>query len=199
VLVTVSSSDTNLAAVAITATNLVNLTNAALTLTFTPATNANGSLSITVIANDGALSTTNSFLLTVSAVNDAPSFALSTNLVLLAEDAGATTNASFLTGLSVGPTNESNQKWTFTLTSTTNFAYATAPAISTNGTLTFRTATNAVGTNTITVVMKDTGGVQNGGKDSVTNTFTLAVTPVNDPPTSPASRPRRSWKTPSPI
>ncbi len=180
VTVTVSSSDTNLATVAITSTNVVSLTNAALTLTFTPQTNANGSLSITLVATDGALSTTNSFLLTVSAVNDVPGFSLSTNLVLVAEDAGAITNASFLTGLSTGPTNEASQTWTFTVTSGTNFAYAVAPAISTNGALTFRTATNAIGTNTITVVMKDNGGVANGGKDSVTNTFTLAVTPVND-------------------
>ena len=70
-------------------TNLVNLTNAAVTLTFTPKTNMNGSLSITLIANDGAASSTNSFLLTVSAVNDAPSFTLSTNVVSIAEDAGA--------------------------------------------------------------------------------------------------------------
>ena len=103
---TVSSSDTNLVTVAITSTNILNSTNAALTLTFTPQTNANGSASITLIADDGALTTTNSFLLTVSAVNDQPAFAVSTNLVLVAEDAGAITNASFLTGLSAGPSNE---------------------------------------------------------------------------------------------
>jgi len=182
VVVTVSSSDTNIADVAITSTNLVSATNAALTLTFTPKTNVYGSLSITLVANDGANAATNSFLLTVSPVNDAPSFSLSTNLIVIAEDAGAITNASFVTGLSAGPTNESNQKWTFTLTSGTNFTYATAPTISTNGTLTFRVATNAFGTNTITVVMKDTGGIANGGVDSITNTFTLGVTPANDAP-----------------
>ena len=179
-VVTVSSSDTNLATVAITSTNVLNSTNAALTLTFTPQTNMNGSLSITLIADDGALTTTNSFLLTVSAVNDLPAFTLSTNLVLLAEDAGFITNANFLTGLSTGPTNEANQTYTFTVTSGTNFGYVLAPAISTNGTLTFKTATNAVGTNLITVVMKDNGGVTGGGKDSVTNTFSLGVTSLND-------------------
>jgi uncharacterized protein YpmS len=182
VSVTVSSSDTNIADVAITSTNLISLTNAALTLTFTPKTNANGSLSITLIATDGVLSTTNSFLLTVAAVNDAPSFTLSTNLVLIAEDAGAITNASFVTGLSAGPSNEVNQTWAFTVSSGTNFTYATPPTISTNGTLTFRAATNAVGTNLITIVLKDNGGTANGGVDSVTNTFTIAVTPVNDAP-----------------
>ena len=182
-VVTVTSSDTNLATVAITATNILNGTNAAFTLGFTPITNANGSLSVTVVANDGALSKTNSFLLTVTAVNDLPAFTVSTNLVLVAEDAGTITNASFLTGLSTGPTNEANQTYTFTVTSGTNFSFATAPAISTNGNLTFRTATNAVGTNLITVVMKDSGGVTGGGRDSVTNTFSIGVTPANDAPT----------------
>jgi hypothetical protein len=111
---TASSSDTNLVAVSISATNTLGLTNSALTLAFTPATNANGSATITVIANDGALSTTNSFLLTVTPVNDQPGFAVSTNLVLVGEDAGTITNASFLTGLSAGPGNETNQTWTFT-------------------------------------------------------------------------------------
>jgi chemotaxis signal transduction protein len=182
-VVTATSSDTNIATVAITSTNLVNSTNAAFTLTFTPKTNANGSVSITLIGNDGALSTTNSFLLTVTAVNDQPDFTVSTNLVLVGEDAGTITNANFLTGLSTGPTNESAQTWTFTVTSGTNFSFATAPAISTNGTLTFRSATNAIGTNTITVVMKDSGGVTGGGVDSVTNTFTIGVIPANDAPT----------------
>jgi VCBS repeat-containing protein len=51
-------------------------------------TNANGSATITLMANDGALSTTNSFALTVTGVNDLPAFTVSTNLVLVAEDAG---------------------------------------------------------------------------------------------------------------
>jgi hypothetical protein len=182
VAVTATSSDTNLVTVAITATNSIGTTNAGLTLTFSPLTNANGSVTITLVANDGTASATNSFLLTVSAVNDQPSFTLSTNLVLLAEDAGFVTNSSFLTALSAGPTNESNQKWTFTVTSGTNFGYLLKPAISTNGTLVFKTATNAIGTNLITVVMKDTGGTTGGGRDSVTNTFSIGVSAANDAP-----------------
>jgi hypothetical protein len=142
----------------------------------------NGTATITLIATDGALSTTNNLVLTVTPVNDVPAFTVGTNLVFVTEDAGTITNASFLNGLSAGPTNESAQTWTFSVTSGTNFSFATAPAISTNGTLTFRAATNAIGTNTITVVMKDSGGVTSGGLDSVTNTFSIGVTPVNDAP-----------------
>ena len=35
--------------------------------------------------------------------------------------------------------------------------------------------------------MKDSGGTLNGGKDSVTNTFSIGVTPVNDAPTVSAT------------
>ena len=56
----------NLATVAITATNLIGSTNAALTLTFTPQADANGTATITLIADDGALTRTNSFVLTVT-------------------------------------------------------------------------------------------------------------------------------------
>ena len=182
VSVTATSSDTNLVSVAFSATNNVSSNSLTLTLDYTLATNANGSATIAVIANDGLLTTTNSFLLTVSGVNDVPAFTVSTNLVLVGEDAGTITNASFLTGLSTGPTNEAAQTFAFTVTAGTNFAFAVAPSISTNGTLTFRSATNAVGTNTITVVMKDSGGTTSGGKDSITNTFSIGVTPANDAP-----------------
>ena len=163
VVVTVASSDTNLVTVAITSTNLLNSTNAALTLTFTPQTNANGSASITLIADDGALTTTNSFLLTVSAVNDLLPSQSARILCWWRKTPAIHHERQFPTGLSAGPSNEVAQNWTFTVTSGTNFSFATAPAISTNGTLTFRTATNAVGTNLITVVMKDSGGTTSRG------------------------------------
>jgi hypothetical protein len=54
-VLTATSSDTNLATVAITATNAVSATNTAYTLALTPQTNAFGSLTIALVANDGAL------------------------------------------------------------------------------------------------------------------------------------------------
>jgi len=91
--------------------------------------------------------------------------------------------ARFLTGISIGPANEAGQTWTFAVTSTANVPYAVAPAVATNGTFTFRTAANSFGTNTITVVMTDSGGTNNGGMNKYTNSFNLVVLPVNDPPT----------------
>ncbi len=179
---------TNITVTAITSnTNLVTLgltgTDTNKTLTLTTITNAFGTATISVVADDGAKTTTNSFTLTVSPVNDAPSFTLSTNLVTIAEDGGAYIGTAFATGISSGPANESTQTNNFILTtSNTNF-FAVQPAISPLGTLTFRTATNVNGTNTITVVLHDSGGTTNGGVNlSASQTFDLVVTPVNDPP-----------------
>jgi hypothetical protein len=50
------------------------------------------------------------------------------------------------------------------------------------GTLTFTPVTNAFGTATITVIVSDNGGTANGGVDKVTNTFTVTINEINDPP-----------------
>src|SRR5207248_2366487 len=57
----------------------------------------------------------------------------------------------------------------------------TSPANS--GFLTFTPVHSSNGVVTISVFVKDNGGTANGGIDSVTNTFTITVTPVNDTPT----------------
>ncbi len=158
------------------------------TLTFTPATNANGSATVTVItvdgggtANGGADRTTNTFTLTVTAVNDAPSVAFAQSTVTVLEDAGAQTITSFAT-FTAGPADEATQTPTYTLTTDNAALFGVPPAIAPNGTLTFTTAANANGSATVTVVVQDSGGVANGGVDKSTNSFTITVTAVNDAP-----------------
>src|SRR6185369_17212109 len=51
------------------------------------------------------------------------------------------------------------------------------------GTLAFAPMANQFGTATISVIVKDNGGTANGGIDSLTNSFSVTVVPVNDPPT----------------
>ncbi len=189
---TVSDPDTDVTNITVTATvaptNIVSLSVTNLDGTnriviATPFTNANGNVTITLVASDGVGSTTNTFLLTVTAVNDAPTFTLSTNLLSVAEDAGAVRATNFLAGITSGPTNEAGQTWAFTVTTTTNgFAYAALPAVATNGLLTFQTATNQNGSNLVTVVMTDSGGSANGGVAVLTNTFSIVVEAVNDLP-----------------
>jgi CSLREA domain-containing protein len=160
-------------------------------LSFTPATNANGSANITIVlkdsggtANGGAdTSAPQTFTINVTSLNDAPSFTRGANQTIN-EDAGAQTVNNWATAISPGPANESGQTVSFNVTANTNAAlFSVAPAISSNGTLTYTAATNANGSATITLVLKDDGGTANGGSDtSPSQSFTITVNAVNDAP-----------------
>ncbi|HTG45198.1 MAG TPA: hypothetical protein VK633_11775, partial [Verrucomicrobiae bacterium] len=153
------------------------------TLTVTTVTNAFGTSTITLVADDGAKASTNSFVLTVTSVNDVPSFALATNLITVAEDSGVYSLPNFVTSISAGPANESTQTNNFVLTTTNSAFFATQPTITSAGTLSFKTATNVFGTNDITVVIHDSGGTNSNGVNvSAAQLFTVIVTAVNDTP-----------------
>jgi hypothetical protein len=164
------------------------------TLTFTPAADANGIATVTVrIHDDGGTanggvdtSVAQSFTITVTAVNDAPSFNAVSNPPTVLEDAGAQTVAPWATGMSAGPANESGQTLSFLVTANTNGAlFSVAPAINgTTGNLTYTPAANANGSANITIELRDNGGTANGGDNSSNpQTFTITVTAVNDVPT----------------
>jgi hypothetical protein len=187
----------------ITNITVLNLTNAALfavgpslstngTLTFTPATNANGTSAVTVQAQDNGGtanggtngSTAQTFTITVLAVNDAPTLSLASNNVVVLEDSGPVTVSNF-TATTVGPANESGQSITniLVLNLTNATLFAAGPSLSTNGTLTFTPAPDANGTSAVTVQARDNGGTANGGTNgSTAQTFTITVLPVNDAP-----------------
>jgi hypothetical protein len=131
-------------------------------------------------ANGGVDSVTNTFTVTVNAVNNQPTLNTISNLTTN-ENAGLQTVN--LSGITSGAANENNQTLTVTATSgnkslipnpTVNYTSA-----NTTGNLTFTPAANASGTATVTVVVHDNGGTANGGVDSVTNTFTVTVNAVN--------------------
>ena len=154
------------------------------TLNYTPAANANGSATITVVLMDNGGGTNTSasqtFVIAVTAVNDAPSFVMGADQTVL-EDAGAQTVPSWATSISAGPADEATQTLSFNITGNTNTAlFGAAPAISPTGTLTYTPAANANGSATITVVLVDNGG---GTNTSAPQTFVITVTPVNDTPT----------------
>ncbi len=160
------------------------------TLRFAPAANSNGVATITVTvkdnggtANGGQDTTSRVFLVSVGAVNQRPTFTLGTNIVVN-ENGGAQTLANWATGISPGPANESTQTVAFKVTTTNLGLFAVPPALATNGTLTFTAATNAFGTNTVQVWLKDNGGTNNGGQDTTgPSTFQIAVRWVNQAPT----------------
>ena len=67
--------------------------------------------------------------------------------------------------------------------------FSVLPAVDNTGKLTYTPAPNMSGTSTFTVNVQDTGGTSNGGQDtSGTQTFTITVNFVNQPPTFTASQ-----------
>ncbi len=160
------------------------------TLTYTAAPDSNGVDTVSVqlwdnggTANGGVDSTTvSTFVISVTAVNDAPSFTLDSTNVTVLEDATADTMPGFLAGLSAGPANESSQTVTVSVANSNATIFSAAPAIDTNGQLTFTLATDSIGTDTVTVTAQDNGGTANGGVDTTSHTFMITVTAVNDAP-----------------
>src|SRR6185436_16194585 len=160
------------------------------TLTYTPAPNANGSSTVTVRLHDNGgttagvdTSAAETFTIAVVAVNDAPSFTKGADQSI-AEDGGPQSVASWATGISMGPADESGQRGTFSVTANTNAAlFAAAPAVDASGTLTYTPAANANGSATITLRLTDDGGAANGGVNaSVAQSFVIAVAARNDAP-----------------
>ncbi|MGE4070425.1 MAG: Ig-like domain-containing protein [Lysobacterales bacterium] len=168
-------------------------------LSYTPAANANGTATITLnLMDDGGTanggidtSAPQSFTITVTAVNDAPSFTKGPDQTVL-EDAGPQTVNPWATAISAGPPDESGQTVVFNMTGNTNPAlFSAAPAVSPTGVLTYTPAANANGSATITLNLMDNGGTANGGVDtSAAQTFVINVTAVNDAPvnTVPAAQ-----------
>ncbi|MFO1512654.1 MAG: Ig-like domain-containing protein [Verrucomicrobiota bacterium] len=156
--------------------------NATGSLSFTPVSSANGTATITVTVNDGQAANntiTRSFAINVSAVNNPPTLAAISD-VTVNEDAGVQTVG--LTGISTGATNETQ---TLTITATSSVpSVIPNPTISctspnATGTLSFTPVANANGSATITVTVNDGQALNN----TVSQTFTITVNPVNDTPT----------------
>lgn len=161
------------------------------TLSYTPADNISGSATVTVaLQDDGGTtnggsdtSATQTFTITVTASNDAPSFTKGNDQSVL-EDAGAQSNVNWASNISAGAPDEAGQTLTFDIGNDNNALFAVQPALSVNGTLTYTPASNAFGSATVTVNLQDNGGTANGGVDtSADQTFTITVNAVNDAPT----------------
>ena len=153
------------------------------TLTYTPAADANGSTDVTVTAHDDGgtanggndTSPSQPFTITLTAVNDAPSFVKGPNQSGLSP-LGAQNVAGWATAISPGPVNEASQTVTFTVTNDNPGLFSVPPAVSPNGTLTYTPALLAIGTADVTLRAVDDGGSANGGVDtSPPQTFTISI------------------------
>jgi Bacterial Ig-like domain (group 3)/Bacterial Ig domain len=132
--------------------------------TYVPAADFNGGDSFTYHADDGTLtSATVTATITVTAVNDAPSF---TGGGDVSASAGAY-NAGWATNGSAGPPDESAQTLTYTTSvdGVGDLLFSAQPSVASDGTLTF-TALGLPGSATVRVHLQDDGGTANGGVDT---------------------------------
>ncbi|MBF0450539.1 MAG: tandem-95 repeat protein [Candidatus Magnetomorum sp.] len=161
------------------------------TLVLETSPNANGTALITVTLEDqgttnGALdkkqSVPKSFTLSVTPVNDAPSFIVGPNIEIY-EDSAQQVHLKWAKTIIAGPANESDQTLSFSVTSNNTALFSQQPTISLAGDLMFTPKANASGTALVSVVLKDSGGISNNGQDtSSAQQFTINIIPMNDAP-----------------
>jgi uncharacterized repeat protein (TIGR01451 family) len=145
------------------------------TVTITPLPDQFGSATITLFVSDGELVSSSSFLLTVLPVNDPPVLDPLADLFL---NANAGEQIVALSGISSGADNELQQ---LSVSATSDnpdlipdpsVTYTSPDA---SGSLAFTPSTDAFGLAIIHVIVADDGGLDNGGQNSVTNTFQVTV------------------------
>jgi hypothetical protein len=163
------------------------------TLTLTPAANQLGTATITVLVSDGAASASDTFVLTVTAVNDPPARLEGTlTPISVAEDSANTTDVTL--GLNVvtygpgGGADELDQTLTYKVTTVPSFITVwNGGALVTTDTmvsltelrgLTYRTVADANGTASLSWTVTDDGVPA----QTLTENLAIAVTAVNDPP-----------------
>ncbi len=139
-----------------------------------------GVFSVRLVVSDSLLSGTNAASVTVTPVNDAPSFTKGTNTVHAWGEA-AYAFPSWASGISAGPSDESGQTLTFVCTPDRPGFFRAGPAVAANGTLTYTPALLADGLATVSIVLRDGGGTANGGVDqSAAQTFAIRVNADTD-------------------
>ncbi|WP_222539327.1 YDG domain-containing protein [Pedobacter polysacchareus] len=121
------------------------------------------------------LSLDQQFNVSISDVNEAPTLAAIADQTLCYT---STSQNIPLTGISAGP--ETTQKTTLSYTnSNTNLLQnLSINQTGATGNFSYRIKNGAYGTATITVTVKDNGGLENGGVDTYTRSFVITVNPL---------------------
>lgn len=168
-------------------------------LSFTLAKDANGAVSIVVVAVDSGPSApppnnnrspAATFTLTVTPVNDPPGFNTTRNLTV-DEDSGAFTGIILADivpaeGMNSNPPtalDEANQTVTISATADRPALFTSQPTIDANGVLRFTPAPNASGVAIVSVIATDNGpSTLPNINVSQAKTFSITINPVNDAP-----------------
>jgi hypothetical protein len=114
--------------------------------------------------------------ITVTPVNDKPSFSNAGNQTLTAWTNTIQTVSNWVNSVTFGPANESGQTVSnYTVTNNDNTLFTTQPNVATNGTLTY-TPSGKPGTATVSVQLQDSGGIANGGVDTSSPATSFNIT-----------------------
>ncbi|MBI5757713.1 MAG: tandem-95 repeat protein, partial [Planctomycetales bacterium] len=154
------------------------------TVTVTPDSEQSGTTVITITVSDGVLTTTDSFVLTVNALNDPPTIGSILNQVTDEDTATA------VISLTVGDVETSAGVLTVTATSSNQALIPNANILlggsGENRTVIVNPLPNQFGAATITIMVRDTGLddiAGNLGDATISRMFDVIVNAVNDPPT----------------
>ena len=184
------------------------------TLSYTTAPFANGTDTVTVKAvNSGGAANGGSntsapyvFVINVAPVNQAPSFSMPASFTDNS-DHGSSEGSSgdvpnWVTNVVPGPSDESGQSVSFTVTNNNQSLFLSQPTITFNGAsppyplnaaLLYQTKPLANGDATVSVTAVDNGGTANGGQHmSAMQTFVLHIRPVNVAPSFSAGQPQQN-------
>jgi hypothetical protein len=115
------------------------------------------------------------FTITVTDVNDPPSFTPGGNQVVIL-GLSTQTVPGWATGISPGPPAEAGQSVSFNVTNDNPGLFSGQPQVAPDGTLTYTPAFLALGSATVTVTPVDNGGTANGGLATGTpRSFTITI------------------------
>jgi LPXTG-site transpeptidase (sortase) family protein len=160
--------------------------------TYDPTGDTCGPDSFSYHAEDGTNSSNSATVnLTVTCLNDPPSFSAS-NPSAVNEEAALQTINGWASFGSPGPPDEAGQSLQGYIVSNISHPgrFSQAPSVDAAGTLTYQPAPDRNGSTTFDVQAQDNGGTANGGVDtSPAQTFTITVAPINDQPDFSASDP----------
>ncbi|MDB5318904.1 MAG: Cna B-type [Phycisphaerales bacterium] len=109
-------------------------------------------------------------------VNTAPTYTKGADESSL-NDSGKVTIPGWAKGISAGSPTETDQAVDFSVSSDNSALFAAPPTIGPDGSLSYTPAPGAVGSATVTVRLRDSGGTLGGGSDtSAAQTFTISLT-----------------------
>ena len=154
-------------------------------MSYALAPNANGSATVTVRLKDSGgtasggsdTSAPQTFTITATPVNDAPTFSKGVDQLVNAAD-GAVSVPGWATAISAGPSNEAGQSVSFLVQAVDPSLFSVQPAVAPDGTLTFTPAAGG-GTTTVSVKLMDSGGTANGGQNlSAVSQFVITISPA---------------------